>query len=169
MKLIGDLRNRRCLYWLTFSQRGSINVSKSLELALLFWTWAPKACSFMIEPAFIDALMATSNSLAIVSWSGRPDPDDRVSSALVAIRLGVFGRSFGATKQVTHSAPVTHKRIKMNLILPEFIPKAILDTATKFSSFNFLLRQLRQSDTRYRTVPTECRYQVYSTSTYRSQ
>jgi hypothetical protein len=55
---------------LTFSQRGSINVNKSLLLAFDFNTSAPPAFPKMISPAFFDALMATERSESSVSCEG---------------------------------------------------------------------------------------------------
>ena len=55
---------------LTFSQRGSINVNKSLLLAFDFNTSAPPAFPNIISPACFDAVMATESSESSVSCEG---------------------------------------------------------------------------------------------------
>jgi hypothetical protein len=55
---------------LTFSQRGSINVNKSLLLAFDFNTSAPPELPNMISPACFDASIATERSLSSTSGEG---------------------------------------------------------------------------------------------------
>lgn len=55
---------------LTFSQRGSISVNKSLLFAFDFNTSAPPALPNIISPACFDAVMATERSESSVSSEG---------------------------------------------------------------------------------------------------
>ncbi len=55
---------------LTFSQRGSISVNKSLLFAFDFNTSAPPAFPNIMSPACFDAVMATESRESNVSWEG---------------------------------------------------------------------------------------------------
>ena len=64
------MTHRQLIIKLTFSQRGSISVNKSLLFAFDFNTSAPPALPNIISPACFDAVMATERSESSISSEG---------------------------------------------------------------------------------------------------